>query len=161
ADDEVISGIRFYVITLGPKSGLPVHFFRTYTPKKELSRSPWFVAFLHNGQFDHSSTPTFLFDTRIDCFSVGKHMFVVQKTNFQTIFQFLEQVTQTATETLSVIRSRIPIYNFEQFAEDCQAHVQKLVKLNNIAHMPYLNTITMEDIRDVIRSHLINPGEAG
>ena len=32
AADEVVSGIRFYVITIQPQTGTPVHFFRTYTP---------------------------------------------------------------------------------------------------------------------------------
>lgn len=151
AENDVVSGIRFYVITVQPASGEPIHFFRTYTPKRELSRSHWFAALLHDGQFDHADTPTFLFDSHIDCFSVGNFLFIVQKTNFRTIFRFLEQVAQEAEKTLSLIRDRIPIKNFEQFAEDCRGHIYKIAKLNNIARQPYLATITMNDIRDVLR----------
>lgn len=151
AADDIVSGIRFYVIKVQPPTGSPVHFFRIYTPKRELSRSRWFAAWLANGQFDKIDTPTFLFDNHIDCFSVGKHMFIVQKTNFQAIFRFFEMVAQAASETLAIIQSRIPILNFDQFAEDCQGHLQKLAKLKNIAQQPYLSTICMDDIRDVIR----------
>lgn len=150
ADDDIVAGIRFYAIAVRPSSGDTVYFFRTYTPKRELSRSKWFAAWLNGGQFDKISTPTFLFDDRIDCFCVGKHMFVVQKTNFQAIFRFFEMVAKAATQTLSVIRSRIPIRNFDEFAEDCQGHLQKLAKLKNIAQQPYLSTISMSDIRAVI-----------
>lgn len=151
ADNDVVSGIRFYVVTVQPPSAEPVHFFRTYTPKRELSRSHWFAALLHDGQFDHADTPTFLFDNHIDCFSVGNLLFVVQKTNFRAIFRFLERVALEAEKTLSLIRDRIPIKNFEQFAEDCRGHIHKIAKLNNIARQPYLATITMDDIRNVLR----------
>jgi len=150
ADDEIVSGIRFYVIIAQPADDEPVYFFRTYTPKRELSRSKWFAGWLRGGQFDKVDTPTFLFDDRIDCFCVGKHMFVVQKTNFQAIFRFFEMVARAATATLSIIQSRISIKNFKEFAEDCQGHLQKLAKLKNIAQQPYLSTISMSDIRAVI-----------
>lgn len=158
ADDDIVAGIRFYAIAVYPPHGDTVYFFRTYTPKKELSRSPWFATWLNDGQFDLVDKPTFLFDDRIDCFCVGKHMFIVQKANFQAIFRFLEMVAKAATETLSIIQSRIPILNFDQFAEDCQGHIQKLAKLKNISQQPYLNTISMDDLRYVIDVAKLNIG---
>lgn len=149
-DESVVSGIRFYVMIVDLPNGKPCYFFRTYTPKRELSRSRWFAAFLTNNQFDTINTPTFLFDDHIDCFSTENHMFVVQKSNFQDIFRFFEKVAQVATQTLAVIKVRIPIKNFDEFAADCQAHVQKLAKLKNIAAQPYLNTISIPSVRSVI-----------
>ncbi|MGO8949264.1 MAG: Kiwa anti-phage protein KwaB-like domain-containing protein [Ktedonobacterales bacterium] len=149
ADDDVVAGIRFYSIAVERRDET-VYFFRTYTPKRELSRSSWFAAWLNNGQFDTINTPTFLFDDGIDCFCVGSHMFIVQKTNFQAIFRFFEMVARAASQTLSIIQTHIPIKNFDNFAEDCQGHLQKLAKLKNIAQQPYLNTITMDDLCAVI-----------
>ena len=150
ADEDIVAGIRFYVITVQPSVGEPINFFRTYTPKRELGRSHWFAAWLSDGHFDTVNKPTFLFDNHIDCFSAGRHMFVVQKSNFQAIFRFFETIAYAASETLTLIQQRIPIKHFDQFAEDCQGHLQKLVKLKNIAQQPYLGRISMSDIRKVI-----------
>jgi Kiwa protein KwaB-like len=150
ADDAFVTGMRFYVIILQPRSRPPVYFFRTYTPKRELRRSTFFAALFAQGQFDTIKEPTFLFDKKVDCISIGHYMFVLQKANFHTIFHFFEMVLKAASATLEVIQTRIPIKNFEQFAQDCQGHVYKLFKLKNIAGRSYLTTINIEDLRNVI-----------
>ncbi len=155
AEPKFISGIRFYVIIVQPPSGEPVYFFRAYTPKRELSRSKLFAALFHQGQFDTVKGPVFLFDNGVDCFSRRAYMFISQKSNFHRIFRFFEMVRKAAVITLEVIKARIPIKNFDEFASDCQGHLQKLAKLKNIAGRPYLNQISMDELRSVIaRLHL-------
>lgn len=150
ADDAFVTGIRFYVIIMQPRSGPSAYFFRTYTPKRELRRSTLFAALLDRDQFDTIKEPTFLFDKKVDCIGIGQYLFVLQKANFHTIFHFFQMVLKAAAHTLGVIRTRIPIKNFEEFAQDCQGHLYKLAKLKNIAARPYLATISMEKLRDVI-----------
>lgn len=154
-DEKFIAGLRFYVMTVQSAEGEPVYFFRSYSPKKLLSRSPLFAIWHNAGGYDKVSVPVFLFDHHIDCVSVGKHMFVLKKDNFQEMFHFFEILRKLARETLDIIRQRGFIENFDEFAHDCEAHLPKLAKLRNIAMKPYFNRLTMEDIKKVIeKNHL-------
>jgi hypothetical protein len=67
-DDDFVNRLRFYVTALSPpQDGDPAFLFRTYTPKKELSRSASFAIMLRRGQYDRIRDSVFLFDQRIDC----------------------------------------------------------------------------------------------
>lgn len=154
-DEKFIAGLRFYVMTVQPEEGEPVYFFRTYSPKKLLSRSPVFAIWHNAGGYDKVSVPVFLFDHHIDCISMGRHMFVFKKDHFQEMFHFFEILRKLARETLDMIRQRGLIENFDEFAHDCEAHLPKLAKLRNIAMKPYFNRLTMDDIKKVIeKNHL-------
>jgi len=80
-------------------------------------------------------------------------MFILQKENFQRIFHFLEEVEKVAKQTLAQIKLNLPIANFDQFAEACKRNPNKLRKLKNIAKQPYLDRVTMDDIKKVIQMH--------
>jgi hypothetical protein len=69
------------------------------------------------------------------------------------MFRFFELVRRNAQQALATLRDRLPIDNFEQFAHDCESHLIKLVKLQNIAAKPYLARITVADLRRVITHH--------
>ncbi len=154
-DDKFIAGLRFYVIVVQPQEGEPVYFFRSYSPKKLLSRSPLFAIWHNAGGYDKVSVPVFLFDHHIDCISAGKHMFVFRKDNFQEMFHFFEILRKLARETLDIIHQRGFIENFAEFAHDCESHLPKLAKLRNIAMKPYFNRLTIDDIKKVIeKNHL-------
>lgn len=55
-----------------------------------------------------------------------------------------------------MIKTRIPIANFDDFEVACKGHLQKLAKLKNIAQKPYLQNITMNDIKKVIKTVNLN-----
>jgi hypothetical protein len=152
-DEKFIANLRFYVITVQPAEGEPVHFYRSYTPKRMLSRSRMFAVWFSQGQYDKVTQPVFLFDHYIDCVSRGNSMFVFKKDNFQEIFRFFEMVRKVAKETLDAIRTRVPIQNFDVFAHDCEGHLAKLVKLKNIAAKPYWNRITISNMKKVIEKN--------
>lgn len=152
-DEKFIANLRFYVITVQLAEGEPVHFYRSYTPKRMLSRSRMFAVWFSQGQYDKVTQPVFLFDHYIDCVSRGNTMFIFKKDNFQEIFRFFEMVRKVAKETLDTIRMRVPIQNFEAFAHDCEGHLAKLVKLKNIAAKPYWNRITIHNMKKVIEKN--------
>ena len=152
-DEKFIANLRFYVITVQPSEGDPIHFYRTYTPKRMLGRSRMFAVWFRQGQYDKVTQPVFLFDHYIDCMSRGNTMFVFKKDNFQEIFRFFEMVRKVAKETLDNIRRRVPIQNFDEFAHDCEGHFVKLVKLKNIAAKPYWNRITIHNMKKVIQKN--------
>jgi len=153
ADEKFISGLRFYVIAVQPGSGDPVYFFRLYTPKKMLGRSPFFAVVFRQGIYDRVIDPAFLFDYHIDCVSFSDTMFIFKKENFQEMFRFFEMIRRIAEETLKTIRATVPIQNFDEFARDCEGHLAKLVKLRNIAAKPYWGKITIENIKKVIEKN--------
>src|SRR6185503_13920015 len=147
-----LASLRFYVIVVQLGKADPIYLFRSYTSKKELGRSTFFGALLSGGQFNRVRQPLFLFDHFIDCLSCRSDMFIFQKNNFQTIFRFFELVAQTAQATLETIKARIPISNFEGLEEASQSNIAMLTKLKNIAGKPYLERITMKDIKKVLKA---------
>jgi len=152
-DEEFICNLRFYVIVARPLNAEPIYFYRTYTPKKMLSKSPFFGIWRGENEYDRIERPIFLFDKYIDCVSRGNSMFILKKENFQHIFRFLEEVEKCAKQTLKYIKVRMPIANFDQFADACERDAGKLRKLKNIATQPYLDKISMNDIKRVIQMH--------
>jgi hypothetical protein len=153
ADETFVSGLRFYVIAVQPPHGDPLYFFRSYTPKKMLSRSRLFAMVFRQGMYDRVVEPAFLFDHHIDCVSYSGMMFIFKKENFYEIFRFFELIRRVAEETLNTIRATVPIQNFDDFARDCEAHLAKLEKLRNIAAKPYWGKITIENIKKVIEKN--------
>ncbi len=155
ADATFIANLRFYAILATPPTGDPVAFLRIYTPKKELTRSRLFAAFFRDGQYDTLREPVFLFDAHLDCIARGDDLYILNKSNFQSMFRFFEQVRRNGQQALAILRERLPIGNFDQFARDCEGHLVKLVKLQNIAAKPYLARITVADLRAVILRHAL------
>jgi hypothetical protein len=51
---------------------------------------------------------------------------------------------------LERIRQTIPIANFDEFADDCQNNLVKLTKVRSIMNKPYMQNVTMDDIKKVI-----------
>ena len=141
--------LRFYVITIQPENGDPIYFFRRYTAKTELGRSQW-LAWLKDGEYNRIDEPVLLFDHEIDCMSRSGVMFIINKSNFQHIFQFFEEVKIVAQEALSTIKDHIPIQNFEDFASACEKHSIKMRKLKNIATKSDLSKVTLDHIKTVI-----------
>jgi Kiwa protein KwaB-like len=152
ADESFIAGLRFYAIVLQPQSGDdPVFCFRAYSQKKELRRSPFFGALLSKGQFDRVREPLFLFDQHVDCIARDGLAFIFSKDKFQKIFRFFEMVLKTARSTLKTIEAQVPIANFDEFQKACEGHLQMLTKLKNIAGKPYLASVTIMDIKKVMK----------
>lgn len=152
-NDSFISNLRFYVMALRPKKGDPVLLFRTYTPKKELNRSTLFAIVSRKGTYDRFTDNLFLFDQHIDCMVRGDDLFIFNKDKFQKIFRFYELLIAGAKQTLQTIQQRIPIDNFPAFEVACEGHLQKLSKLKNIASKPYLQSVTMVDLKKVIQKY--------
>lgn len=150
-DDTFISGLRFYAIVFQCGNSPPLHFFRIYTPKKELSRSPLFAALFGEGTFDRVKDPLFLFDHNVDCVSYQGTMYVFNKHNFEKIFRFFELVRKTAAQTLATIKANVPIDNFDELEKACTGHLHMQAKLKNIAGKPYLNKMKIADIKKLLK----------
>jgi hypothetical protein len=150
-DDKFISGIRFYAITFQCGKNPPLYFFRSYTPKKELSRSRQFAALFDKGTFDRIKSPLFLFDHKVDALSQDGAMYIFNQHNFQKIFRFFELVAKTAAQTLATIKAYVPISNFDELEKACSGHLQMQAKLKNIAGKHYLKKMKIADIKKLLK----------
>src|SRR5262249_18716266 len=69
---------------------------------------------------------------------------------FQRIFDYLEELRAKANQAVNTVLARIPVSNHEEFRATCTGQLQMMAKLAQIARKPYLNRVTMADIRRTI-----------
>jgi hypothetical protein len=149
-EDEIVDHLRFYAIVVSPSARRHAVYFRTYSPKKELTRRAGFAALLSRGHYDKVETKIFLFDSQIDCFSWGGYLFIHNVAAFQRIFNYFEELRAKADETITAILAQIPISNADAFRAAGTGQMQMMSKLAQIARKPYLNRVTIQDIRRTI-----------
>jgi hypothetical protein len=148
--DEIVDHLRFYAVVVSPNAQRHAVFFRTYSPKKELTRRGGFAALLSRGHYNRVDTKIFLFDRQIDCFSWNGYLFIYKVPAFQRIFDYVEEVRARADETVTLILDHIPISNADEFRAAGTGQMQMMSKLAQIARKPYLNRVTMQNIRRTI-----------
>jgi hypothetical protein len=149
-DDAIIDSLRFYAIVVSPSARHRAVFFRTYSPKKELTRRAGFAALLSRGSYDKVESKIFLFDHDTDCFSWDGFLFIHNVGAFQRIFGYLEELRTKANETVDTVLAQIPVSNADAFRATCTGQLQMMLKLAQIARKPYLGRVTMVDIRRTI-----------
>ena len=150
ANRDFVDGLRFYAIVVQRADGTTINFFRSYRPSKEVTRSKGFAAFFSDGQFNKVRQPTFLFDRKLDCVSLERHMFVLQRNNFQSIFRFFEVLEQRGRTTLDEVEAKVPIKNFDEFATACLKHRGKLAKLGIIGASGLLDELDMTALKATV-----------
>ena len=150
ADDDFVSHLKFYSVTVRADGNPPVHFIRQFSPKSELDRSRWFGLFFNAGTYNRVTEKTFLFDENIDCVAVGSEILILKKNAFQQVFRFYDLIRVKGTESLAAVESLNMIANFAEFSASCEGHMQKLAKLNSIVRKGYLSSITLEQVKAVI-----------
>lgn len=150
--EEVIKRLRFYAIVVGGHGGRQAVFFRSYNPKKELSRHAAYALMLRRGQYSRVREKIFLFDEDVDCFAWDGTLFVRNVASFQRIFGYFEELRAKARQTVRAIHRRVPIANLAVFEEACAADTRMLTKLAAIARRPYLARVTFADVERTIRN---------
>ncbi len=154
SDKPFTKNMRFYVLLVQPPQGSTIYFYRKYSHTQILQESTQFgMRLLQKDLYDAVKEPTFLFDRHIDCIGYDNHMFILQKSNFYTIFDFTEALEEVARKTLEELRVRDYIHNFDRFAYDCMGNKIKLLKLKNISMQPYLKTLTINDLEQTINNY--------
>lgn len=151
--------MRFYIIILRPPQGQPIYFYRRYSPKRMLHASaPLAIKRVlgNTDEFENVKTPIFLFDKSIDCIGYNTSLFVLAKSHFYYMFQILDELIESAKDTLDLIQQRIPIENFSFFARACTNDKAKMQKLTSIARRPYLSSLTITDMKPAIQRHRLH-----
>jgi hypothetical protein len=155
-EDKVLDHLRAYAIVVqGPKGKRGV-FFRVWSPKKELTRSRSFAVMMQKGEYNKVRKRIFLFDHNVDCFAWDGYMFVRSPGGFRRIFRYFEQLVEMAEATIADVTQRIPISNLGEFKEACTGSTLMLAKLSQIAKKPYIETVTLDDIKRTIDEFGLN-----
>lgn len=153
-DKEFRAALRFYVLQVEPLKGPTVYCYRKYDDSKLLTESTQFgMHLLHTNYYDKVTDPTLLFDRKLDCISCGKHMYVLNKSNFYTIFSFTDLLKEVALRTLDELRIKDFVHNFDRFSRDCMKNNIKILMLKNISMKSYLQTITIDDLERTIKAY--------
>jgi hypothetical protein len=155
-NDQIVDHLRFYAIVVSPNARRRAVFFRTYSPKKELTRRAGFAALFSHGHYNKIDTKIFLFDHQIDCFSWDGYLFVRSVPAFQRVFKYFEELRSKADETVNTILAQSPLSNAAEFRAACTGQLQMMSKLAQIARKPYLNRVRMRDIRRTIDEFRLN-----
>jgi hypothetical protein len=155
-DDEIVDSLHFYSIVVSPSARRKAVFFRTYGPKKELTRRAGFAALFSHGSYDKVDKKIFLFDDETDCFAWDGYLFIHNVGAFQRIFGYFDELRAKANATIDIVLAQIPISNVDAFRTTCTGQLQMLSKLAQIARKPYLSRVTMQDIRRTIDEFHIN-----
>ena len=151
ASEEFVGELRFYALVLETDDKRSVA-LRFYSPSSELSRSTYFGVRLSDTVFNKIEEPAFLFDAHLDCIISEDVVFIFNKNNFQRIFRYYERVVAAAKAALNTVSSRVKIENFSAFSALCEGNLNMMAKLKNLASKEYLQSVTMKDIKRVIKS---------
>lgn len=143
--DDIIDNLRFYAVIVQQKSRQAV-FFRTFSPKNELTRSGVTPLILRGDAYNRLEQKVFLFDDKVDCVAWGDYLFIQNTTQFQRIFGYFKALIAKADKTIDTVTARITIENLDEFKEMCRGNSLMLSKLAQIARKPYIKTLTMSDI---------------
>lgn len=150
-DTNFVSALRFYVMIVQTPVGDPIYCFRFHTSKKTLAQSRFLTLCKRDGSYySRVQEPVFLFDEEIDCVCRSGVMFIINKSNFEQMFQFLEELQDIAKETLDKFKLRVPIKNFDGLLRACQGNLNKMRKLKHVAKQSYIDKITIDHIKVVI-----------
>ena len=148
-----ITALRFYTVTATAERASPLHVLRTYSHRKELSRSKTLAAVFRDGHYDKLREPIFLFDGRADCLTLGDFLFIRQRDNFQRIFRYFEQLATAGQTTLEALREKLPIRNFDALSAACLRSPRMLAKLRGLANLHVFEKLSMAGVKATIRDY--------
>lgn len=135
------------VLTSGDRQAL---FFRAFSAAAELQRKAGTALTSRDGTFYKVDEEIFIFDERIDCFVYGGYLYVIRKSEFRRIFDQLDQVRRAAKRAAGKLHARVPIANFDQFADACAAQAAMADKIIAVTNRDYFSSLTVDLLKPVI-----------
>src|SRR5690606_23135201 len=149
-----VKNVKFYAATV-EKGRASAVFIRSYGRAKALAQSGSFAAFFTGEVYDIVDDSALLFDQSIDMIAWGDQLYIFNDAQFRRIFRIAEALREQTLEALTAMTSRFPIKNFDEFAAACLGQVQMMSKAMGIPGKSYFQTLTMADVKRVIRDFRI------
>jgi hypothetical protein len=148
---DLSDNLRFYAVVYGVKKDNRIALIRTTSEKLELSKGARLPALLRSGTFSKLKQQVFLFDRRMDGAAAGGYFFIFNKGAFEKLFQYYEELRANAENTVNLVTKYIPVSNLAEFKTACTTQVRFMDKLASVSRSPYLASITIEQIKAVIK----------
>jgi Domain of unknown function (DUF4868) len=150
ADRAYIRRLQFWVCILTGAEGRRAYFFRAFSAASELRRKRGAALVSRDGAFTKVEEQVFLFDDSVDCLVFGDYLFVLRKSDYRRIFDQLEAVRQRARVAAAALHAKVPIANFDEFAEACSTQAAMADKLIAVQSRDYFDRLSYEMLRPVI-----------
>jgi Domain of unknown function (DUF4868) len=132
------------------EGGRRAFFFRAFSAAAELKRKNLAAIVSRDGPFQLLDEEIFLFDTNVDCVVFGGYVFVLRKNDYRRIFEQLEQLREVAIHAAGRLNERVPIANFDEFAQACARQPAMADKLVAIQSRDYFSRLSYEMLAPVI-----------
>lgn len=149
SDDGYKRRLRYWTCIL-TNDGTKAYFFRAFSRTAELKRKTGAALVLRNGTFTKVEDHVFLFDEAIDCMVFNGVLFVVRKREYRRLFDQLDAVRLQARQAAAALHSRVPIANFDAFADACASQAGMADKLLAVQRRPYFRRLTYTMLKPVI-----------
>jgi hypothetical protein len=148
-DDAYKKRLSYWVCVLS-SGDQQAFFFRAFSAAAELQRKAGTALTSRDGTFYKVDEEIFVFDERIDCFVFGGYLYVIRKSEFRRIFDQLDQVRRAAKRAAGKLHARVPIANFDQFANACAAQAGMADKIIAVTSRDYFDRLTVDLLKPVI-----------
>ncbi len=149
-DDAYKRRLLFWVGVLTSSQDGRAYFFRSFSASAELKRKRGAALVSKDGAFTKIGEHVFLFDDSVDCFVFGEYLFVLRKNDYRRIFDQLEEVRRQALKAAAQLHARVPIANFDAFAQACSAQAAMADKLLAVQTRDYFDRLSYQMLKPVI-----------
>jgi hypothetical protein len=146
-EEEFVARLRAFATILS-RDGERAGFFRRMSPRKELKRSGLVVLLLTEHGFNKVEDRLFLFDQEVDFFAWRGYLYVGSVSALNALVPSFEVVIERVRDTLRRVAPFVA--NGAAFDQAALAQPQMRSKLMQIAARPYLERLTMRELKDQI-----------
>lgn len=113
-------------------NNIEIIFFRKFTQSKILEKKGFINLFYQNGLFNKLTSPSLTIDEFIDSIYYNQKMFILNKTNFENIFSFMDKFIEEIDSKIDTLRERFLINNIDNLWDLCKSDPKKIKKFNKI-----------------------------
>jgi hypothetical protein len=141
---EFVAHLRAFATILS-RDGQRAAFIRRMSPRKELKRSGLVALLLTARGFNRVEDRLFLFDQEVDCIAWRGHLYVGSVAALNALVPSFEVVVERVRDTLRRVAPLVA--NGEAFEGAALAQPGMRSKLMQIAARPYLDRLTMKELK--------------
>jgi hypothetical protein len=142
--------LSYWAAILTDHNGEQAYFFRSFTASAELSRKRGKAFISRNGEFVAVEQRIFLIDDVVDCFVYGDFVYVIRKRDYRRIFDQLVKLLRRARVAAADLHAKVPIANFDAFADACGSDSRLADKILAIRASSYFDDLTYSMLEPVI-----------
>lgn len=150
-DPTAVRRLSFYSVGFHTDDATAILLKRS-KPAQPLDRRRLSVLF-RNNRIDRIGEPVLSFDTEFDILLYEDWGVAVSAAGVQSMLRDLDELRASVDANVESIHRRFPIANVEEFVEACRRDPRMMTKLHSVAQKDYLNQVTIDDIRHLIRSY--------